>query len=152
MILRWVFGVACFFITQGLLAEKINLEPKEELFDLRVEVTAIRAPKGSVRIALYNNEDSWMELPLAHRKQIKPAIKGAMVFSFKGLKKGRYAYAVYHDENNNDELDMQWLPPKPIEGVGTSNNAEGVIGPPNWEDSRFVLDKKLSQSIHLTYM
>jgi uncharacterized protein (DUF2141 family) len=123
-----------------------------DTFDLSVTITKIHNAKGSIRIALYQTEDSWMELPEAHRKLAKPAKKGTVNFVFTALKKGTYGYAIFHDANDNQELDMQWLPPKPVEGVGASNNAEGSFGPPDWEDSRFVLDKKLSHSVHMTYM
>ena len=122
------------------------------LFDLTIQIEQVREAKGLLRIALYHSEDDWMELEKAERTLSLDAKKGVMQIAFKGLKKGEYGFAIYHDENANDKLDMQWLPPKPIEGVGTSNNATGVIGPPGWDDSRFLLDKSLKQSIKLVYM
>ncbi|HEX5657712.1 MAG TPA: DUF2141 domain-containing protein, partial [Polyangiales bacterium] len=57
---------------------------------------------------------------------------------FKDVKPGTYAVQVVHDENKNNKLDMRWLPyPKPIEGVGVSNDPDNKAGAPKWEAAKF---------------
>ena len=49
---------------------------------------------------------------------------------------GEYAVAIVHDENGNGRLDTSWLG-IPKEGLGTSNNARGRLGPPKYRDAKF---------------
>jgi uncharacterized protein (DUF2141 family) len=45
------------------------------------------------------------------------------------LKKGYYAFKYFHDENNNKNLDLNWIG-IPREGYGFSNSKKAFIPPP----------------------
>lgn len=49
----------------------------------------------------------------------------------------KYLAGVLHDENGNGRMDTNTLG-MPREGVGTSNNPNSVLGPPDFEDARFA--------------
>ncbi len=51
-----------------------------------------------------------------------------------GVPDGPYAVKLFHDENSNEELDMGWMGAE--ERYGISNDARGLIGPP--EISEFL--------------
>jgi len=51
---------------------------------------------------------------------------------------GTYAVTVYHDVNDNQKLDTNWIG-IPKEPVAISNNAKGRLGPPKWKDASFEL-------------
>lgn len=70
-------------------------------------------------------------------KNIKPQ-GNSIQAQFNGLKPGKYAVAVYHDENNNGDLDTN-LVGIPNEAYGFSNNASGLFGPPAFEDAGFEI-------------
>jgi uncharacterized protein (DUF2141 family) len=44
--------------------------------------------------------------------------------------------AAFHDENDNGKLDTNWIG-IPKEGLASSNNAKGRMGPPKWRDASF---------------
>ena len=52
-----------------------------------------------------------------------------MHYSFENLKLGNYAYRYFHDENDNNEMETNWIG-MPDEEFGGSNNATSVFGPP----------------------
>ena len=52
---------------------------------------------------------------------------------------GTYAVRLYHDENDNGELDTN-LFGVPQEAFGFSNNARGTMGPPDFQNAAFTLD------------
>ena len=63
--------------------------------------------------------------------QWRNARSGAQEFVFTGLPPGRYAIAIYHDENGNGVMDKNFIG-IPSEGFGFSRNARGFAGPPSF--------------------
>lgn len=46
---------------------------------------------------------------------------------------------------------MRWFPPGPKEGVGVSNDATAIFGPPSFKDARFDLAGARSIRIQVRY-
>ena len=106
---------------------------------LTVNVTGFDKIEGSVRIAFYDSEEGFASDPdEALYSTDEPVTSDAVTFTFDFLPRGVYAFAVYHDEDDDGELDMKFYGP-PSEKVGASNNATGRMGPPSFEDASFVL-------------
>jgi uncharacterized protein (DUF2141 family) len=61
------------------------------------------------------------------------------IISINDLKPGNYSFKYFHDENENNVLDTNWLG-MPTEGFGFSNNAHGTFGPPPVEKTIFELN------------
>lgn len=104
--------------------------------DLEITVEGISGEEGNVMVALH--DESGMEgFPGANSAiaaQWVRAAPGSQRFVFLDLPPGRYAVAVFHDENGNDELDTNLLG-IPTEGTGFSSNAQGHFGPPSFQDA-----------------
>jgi uncharacterized protein (DUF2141 family) len=110
----------------------------------KVEVTirGIEEIKGSILVAVYNSEDSFMKKHITSRK-IK--ITGSEVtLVFENVKADNYAITTFHDENDNDKLDTNFMG-IPKELYGFSNDAKGSFGPPSFEKAKVKVDgdKKL---------
>jgi len=75
-----------------------------------------------------------------------------MIINIDNIPSGNYAFAIFHDENSNMELDLNVLS-IPKEGFAFSNNAMGLFGPPSWEQSSFSLPENsvLTQNIELKH-
>ena len=56
--------------------------------------------------------------------------------SFSDLAPGRYGLKLYHDVNDNGEMDTNPFG-MPTEPYGFSNNAKGRFGPAKWEKAAF---------------
>lgn len=101
--------------------------------DLRVTVKEVRSGVGRIMVALHAAKDG-VEFPDqtgAVAAQWADAKGGAQEFVFTGLAPGRYAVAIYHDENGNGVMDKNFVG-IPSEGYGFSRNARGFTGPPSF--------------------
>lgn len=94
--------------------------------------------RGQVVCALFANANGFPRegARAIDSMRVRPTSR-RVTCSFAGRAPGTYAIAVFHDENSNRELDTGLLG-IPSEGWGTSRNAPGAMGPPSWEDARFV--------------
>ena len=105
--------------------------------DIVVEVAELHSNDGKVACALFTPEHA-ASFPgtMAIKEMMVPINQLKATCRFTDLQKGVYAVAVFHDENDNGRLDTNFLG-IPIEGSGASNNAQGWMGPPTFDDARF---------------
>lgn len=94
---------------------------------------------GRVFLALSDRAKSFLKKGEGTRGTNATVKNGKAIIYFKGLKKGDYAASVFHDANDNNIMDTK-LFGIPKEPYGFSNNAKGFMGPPSFEDAKFVLD------------
>jgi uncharacterized protein (DUF2141 family) len=119
--------------------------------ELRVTAEGLRSSEGVVLIGLYDSEASFEKALDAADNEgflIDPdrfgavalranvALKSAVVFS--NLAPGHYAAIVFHDENLNGKLDKNFMG-APTEPYGFSNNVQGFLGPPSFDDAGIKL-------------
>ena len=102
--------------------------------ELRVTVDGIRSDQGKIMAALHTSK-SGVAFPDGAgtvAAQWRVAQAGKIQFVFSDLPSGRFAIAVFHDENGNDSLDTNLLG-IPKEGYAFSENARGFAGPPSFD-------------------
>lgn len=105
---------------------------------LQVKMSGFENNTGVVKVGLYDSEFSFLKTVY---KSLKGEIKsGSATVMFNDVPKGTYAVSVYHDENENGVLDKNSFG-IPSEDYGTSNDAKGFMGPPKFEDAKFIVDK-----------
>ena len=115
--LRWV---SLFFaISFGLFG---TVMPNTA--SLRVSVSQISQLKGSVKWALYDNENAYEKRTPAVKSGSIPVTGDSLSWDVTGLTPGPYALAIYHDVNNNGVLDLNFLgvPKEPYAFSGTSSS------------------------------
>lgn len=115
--------------------------------DVIVNISNLNSNKGKVYVAIYNTEESFLYKGF----QYLSAKIGANTCSviFKNIPEGTYAVSMFHDENDNNKMDTNFLG-IPKEDYGCSNNAKGFMGPPKWEDAKFqVSNKTVIQNIQI---
>lgn len=102
--------------------------------DLKVSVWNLRNQKGVVQVAIYS-KDQAATFPKADPsvRTEKVPIAQAGAFIIADLKPGRYAIAMFHDENNNGKLDTIFGK-IPKEGFGFSNNSQ-KLGAPSFDEA-----------------
>lgn len=117
--------------------------------ELTVEVLGLRSGDGLVHFGLYDNPDTFPDKDGRLDGTEAPITGGKAVSVFKGLKPGRYAVAVFHDENANGEFD-QGLFGLPLENYGFSNKAFVFFSSPAFENAAVsVPEKGLTITIRL---
>jgi uncharacterized protein (DUF2141 family) len=114
--------------------------------DLTIIVKEVRSGAGSVYVAVYDSDASFMKVERAATTLKVDAGRGEARFVIRNLPAGRYAVSAYHDENGNGKLDKNWLG-VPTEGYGFSNDARGTRGPPRFDRASFDFDGKADKSI-----
>ena len=87
----------------------------------------------------------------AYRTKSLPLSAGRVEVLFKKIPYGIYAVGVLHDENANGMLDKNFIG-MPKEGTGASNDALGKMGPPSFQDAKFVVNAEtVIIQIHISY-
>lgn len=128
-------------VLTGLLI-LIVLTSSIQAASLTVKVTGINNPEGIVYIGLY---DETAGFPDEHQfmqgRTVSAAdcVDGKTTVNFESLLPGEYAVAGYHDVNNNDELDTNFVG-IPQEPYGASLGARNLLSPPDYDDAKFKVD------------
>ena len=122
---------------------------------VHVVVKGLRNSNGWVVCHIFNSEDGYPTNSKKAMKYINDFDLDDMQaeFLFAGLKPGKYAFTVHHDENGNKKMDKTFLG-LPSEGWACSNNAKAFLGMgiPDFDDACFeVKDKQVEQVIKINY-
>lgn len=108
----------------------------QKQYKITAEFENIKHSKGSLFVALYNKEGSFL------KKQFKGEIveikNQKAIVVFENIPEGTYAISSFHDENDNKKMDTNFFG-IPKEPIGISNNAKGFMGPPKFKDAKFQL-------------
>ena len=91
--------------------------------DLIVNVTGVRAHKGTLSLAVYDTAAGWDGDGKTVAADRKTPDADQVTFRFTGLPSGKVAVAAMHDENGNGKLDSNFMG-MPTEGYGFSNNPQ----------------------------
>jgi uncharacterized protein (DUF2141 family) len=117
-----------------------------EAGEIVITVTDVRSAKGVVRACMTTREDIFPKCikdPAAHRTVV--SANGKVEIRFTGVKPGKYAIALLHDENDNGKADRA-MGMMPKEGYGFSRDAPVKMGPPKFGDAAFTLGEGTSRT------
>ena len=110
-------------------------------YKLTVVATGIKSETGTIRAVLCTKGERFPNT-CAIREAV-PAKKGVVKITFNDVPQGEYAFAAFHDENDDTRLNSKGR--MPAEGLLFSNNAMGRMGPPSFKQSAFEIadDKRV---------
>lgn len=138
LVFVFIFSVAAFFATA-------------QTSDLVVKVNNLEVIEDSkIMVALYNSEDSYFDSEQIYRKLEVAVDSTTVFFTISDLPEGTYALTMFHDEDNNDEMDRKWYGP-PKEGYAFSNNFTSSIRPARFNDASFELNVDKTLEIEMVY-
>lgn len=113
---------------------------------LTLELTGLET-RGTVRVVLFDEADAFDKggKPVAGESvTVDEATETVM---FEGLAPGTYGVKLFHDVNDNGEMDTNPFG-MPTEPFAFSNNARGNFGPAKWKQAAFELtDAGLTQTL-----
>lgn len=119
--------------------------------DLTVEIANVRSDAGRVLVAVHRESEHFPDAAWVAGAVRAPARNGAMRLVVEDLAPGRYGVTVFHDENDNGELDSNLLG-IPTEGYGFSNDAPATFGPPEFTDVAVeIAGPAASTALNLVY-
>ncbi|MBT8258478.1 MAG: DUF2141 domain-containing protein [Flavobacteriaceae bacterium] len=108
----------------------------QNLVDLEVKVTGIKKLSGKVRICLVHSKEDFLKN--CYQSQDIKVGSHEVTAVFHDLEPKEYAISIYHDEDDNNELNSNFLG-IPREDYGFSNNPKSMFGPPKYEKCTFQL-------------
>ncbi len=119
---------------------------------LTIELEGLKNRKGQVVLDIFHGEKGFpMKTEYAVKRQILMLTEdGKLEFIVAKLPVGEYAFALFHDTNLNEKLDVNFLG-IPKEGACASNNAKGFMSPPKYSTARFQLQKEMKMKIKMLY-
>jgi uncharacterized protein (DUF2141 family) len=118
---------------------------------LTVNVKGLRNDRGRLAVALFASAKAFPRQESALRGQMVRIVRGRAAVTFRDLPPGIYAVAVLHDENENEQMDFNFLG-MPLEGYGFSNDAAALFGPPSFASAAFrLLPRPSAVSISARY-
>lgn len=127
-----------FFLLIPIFFSMTTSEPFKAI--LSVEITNVRASGGTLRVALYKPGGKFGKTKPDFYKNIPVREAGSLKLDF-DVAPGRYAIAVYHDQNDNSKLDKN-LVGYPREPFGFSNNYRPLVSGPDFQDCAFELTEE----------
>jgi len=128
LVLMMMFATTCMFAQEML----------------RVEVVNIKKSSGFIRVGLFDNEKDFLKKAVLGKSV--SANEGKVTVVFESIPAGEYAISVIHDENNNEELDLNFLG-IPKEGFGFGNDAKGAFGPPSFDKAKVKIGEAVVNNV-----
>lgn len=116
---------------------------------LIVKIKGLKSDQGTVKVALCNSSENYKDDLSPFKAAIIEIKNNQAIAVFDNLPAGNYAVKAFHDENNNDDFDTNFLG-IPKEDYGFSNNARGLFGPPSWDAAKFQLNK-MDQIVEINF-
>lgn len=149
--IRGVFSLLAAFLSLAECGLSQVHAPQADV--IHVEIAGLRNDKGQVVCALYLSADGFpkkSEKAIAHLNS--KISEDQAICEFSGIAPGTYAVSVFHDENSNGKLDINFMG-IPREGVGASNGARGHWGPPKFDAAAFHFSGgRLDLKIKVNYL
>jgi uncharacterized protein (DUF2141 family) len=104
--------------------------------DLVIHVDNVRSASGQVMVALYDNAGAFLKEPVRVTKA--QADKAGTTLVFHDVAPGDYGFSIFQDVNENGRMDRNLLG-IPTEPIAFSNNAQGRMGPPDFDAVRLTV-------------
>ncbi|MBU1013668.1 MAG: DUF2141 domain-containing protein [Bacteroidetes bacterium] len=94
----------------------------QENITLNIEINNLKNSKGKVLLELQDENKNTI------KGISQEIVNNRCIISIEGLSPAKYVFKYFHDENDNKEIDINWIG-IPKEGFGFSNNAKVNFGP-----------------------
>ena len=108
---------------------------------LKVIVDNLSTNEGEIEIGVYTPQNKFPDEKDKFKKyRFKPE-NMKLEIELTDLKYGEYAFAIYHDENNNGKIDKNMIG-IPTEPYAFSNNYKPTIKAPSFDNCKFTYSKE----------
>ncbi len=129
----------------ALLASSVLITPMALASELTITVQGIEKPEGTIMLGLFD-EATYDGNGAVNGANL--TVEGdTITATFEGLAPGEYAVKLYHDVNDDGEMNTNPFG-MPVEPFAFSNDAKGRFGPAKWDAAKFTVgDEATSHTI-----
>ncbi len=110
---------------------------------ITIKINGLKSNSGSIKVALCNSSENYKNHNAPFMGLNLPITNKQAEITLSDLPAGYYAVKAFHDENNNNDLDTNFLG-IPIEDYGFSNNAKAIFGIPSWNKAKMFISEDSS--------
>ena len=103
-----------------------------------VTISGLKSNEGGVYVGLYATPSKFLNGTQVDAMKKVAASTGPITIVFDNLAPGTYAVGAFHDENNNNQLDRNFLG-LPTEGYALSNGVRAVTSKPTFQQAAFTV-------------
>ena len=147
-----IINVSCNKDEFGDQPEEILDNLDSETTNIQLEISGFNNTNGQLAIAVFNNSTAFESEEETYMDSILIITDNEMIILIEDIDPGTYAINIFHDENKNHELDINWLG-MPQEGFGFSNNPSIGFSAPTYDECNFMIEEgqTLGVPIELIY-
>ncbi len=146
IVILFVFFLSCGKnIKTVTKVENMYSKIEKETYTLIVKISGLKSNKGHILAGVYNSEIGFLKNE--YKGDVVEIKEKRATIIFKNID-GEYAVSFIHDENKNNKMDTNFFG-IPKEDYGCSNNAKNFLGPPKYEDAKFMLSENKTMLIEL---
>ena len=126
------FWISMLFISLGMFTMSLDSPP---VHAITVDIEGIKTDRGSIVLAIFDKESDFLTKVYWSQSY---AIAGNEHLEVKidHIPAGESAISIFHDKNNNGELDTNFIG-APKEPYGFSNNPKVRFRPPRFVEAKF---------------
>ncbi len=117
---------------------------------LEIQIDNIKEDKGKIEIGVFNTGERFLEADQAYKNYSIEVKNKKAVVVIDDLPPGNYAISLYHDENDDDKCNRNFVG-IPKEPYAFSNNVKPRFSPPSYSDCVFRLEKDTQMNISLIH-
>lgn len=129
-----------FLLLLGMLHPFQSFSQENKTSRVIVKVSGIKSNEGAIQIAIFNSGASFPDQKpfKAYTHSLKKSEIVEVVFE--NIPFGEYAVAVYHDKNENNELDTNFVG-IPKEPYGFSNDHNPKLSAPDYASAKVEINQ-----------
>ena len=140
------------FIFNSCKKEEVDLDILENpsvTTQIILEVYGFETLDGDLAIAINNSSEQFISNTECYRDTIIDIPSNDITLTIEGIIPGTYAISIFHDEDEDGELDLGFLN-IPEEGFGFSNNPPIGFSQPDFNDCKFTIEDNQSVTIPIS--
>ena len=139
------------FAVASIVAGSMFTAASAQAARIIVTVTGMKSATGGVYVGLYATPSKFLNGTQVDAMRKVRASTGPVTVVFDNLPPGIYAVGAYHDENNNDHMDTDFIG-LPTEGYALSNGVRAVMSKPTFQQAAFTVGAEdRPVALHIRY-
>lgn len=112
---------------------------------MQLTVTNVQQQKGRIWVGIYESKADFLKRDKSRLVEMAVDHAGNVLIPIDALQYGKeYAFAIFHDENDNGEMDYNWLG-LPTEPWAFSGEPKTRLRLPVFDEVKFIFQPKLGR-------